>query len=50
MLLNDTSLCENDYIPNLVISKIHYHPKTLADERSSDLEFIEITNSNVYEI
>ena len=46
MLLNDTSLCENDYVPNLIISKIHYHPKTLADENSSDLEFIEITNSN----
>ena len=43
--LNNYSACSNPYIPSLVISKIHYYPQAITPELSSNLEFIEITNS-----
>ncbi len=36
--------CSNVPVPNLVISKIHYHPLASGGQTSNDLEFIEITN------
>jgi hypothetical protein len=36
--------CTNVSVPNLVVSKIHYNPKSASGNTSNDLEFIEITN------
>ena len=39
--------CYAEFIPSLVISKINYNPSTTVDfPKSSDLEFIEITNNS----
>ncbi|WP_439131833.1 CotH kinase family protein [Polaribacter sp.] len=38
--------CQNVSTPNLVISKIHYHPLEDGDYSSKKLEFIEITNNS----
>lgn len=38
--------CSNVSTPNLVISKIHYHPLKVGDYSSKKLEFIEITNNS----
>lgn len=42
--LNNFQACANPVVPNLVISKIHYHPKSDQGFSKDDLEFIEITN------
>jgi CotH kinase protein/Lamin Tail Domain len=42
--LNNAQACANPSVPNLVITKIHYHPRAANDQASNDLEFIEITN------
>ena len=43
--------CSIDFIPSLVITKINYNPATSVDfPKSSDLEFIEITNNSFKEI
>lgn len=42
--LNNFQACANPFVPNLVISKIHYHPKSDQGFSKDDLEFIEITN------
>jgi hypothetical protein len=45
-LVYDSS-CGFDFIPSLVITKINYNPATSVDfPKSSDLEFIEITNNS----
>jgi hypothetical protein len=38
--------CANPFIPQLVISRIHYHPKSVQGIAKDDLEFIEITNNS----
>ena len=39
--------CYEEFIPSLVITKINYNPSTTVDfPKSSDLEFIEITNNS----
>ncbi len=43
--LGDGMGCREIEVPNLVISKIHYHPSTPTGEGQKDLEFIEITNA-----
>jgi hypothetical protein len=42
--LNNFQNCANPAVPSLVISKIHYHPKSAQGFAKDDLEFIEITN------
>lgn len=42
--LSSNSSCANPAIPPLVISKINYNPLPVAEIKSDDLEFIEITN------
>lgn len=37
--------CANPTIPPLVITRIHYHPKSAQGFAKDDLEFIEITNN-----
>lgn len=44
--LNNFQACANPFIPKLVISKIHYHPKSDQGFAKDDLEFIEITNNS----
>ncbi|MBK8370732.1 MAG: CotH kinase family protein [Saprospiraceae bacterium] len=39
------SSCQFPVVPNLVISKIHYHPKETEWYTENQLEFIEITNA-----
>lgn len=38
--------CADPEVPNLVISKIHYHPKDEQGFAENDLEFIQITNNS----
>ena len=38
--------CEDEYVPNLVISRINYNPKPQGLVSSESLEFIEITNNS----
>lgn len=38
--------CANPTIPQLVINRIHYHPKAAQGFAKDDLEFIEITNKS----
>jgi len=38
--------CSNPILPQLVISRIHYHPKSAQGFAKDDLEFIEITNNS----
>lgn len=42
--IGSSSACTGVAVPNLVISKIHYNPKTAGGNTSENLEFIEITN------
>jgi hypothetical protein len=44
--LSNYQACANPEIPNLVISKIHYHPEDDEGFSENDLEFIEITNNS----
>ncbi len=44
--LGSSTNCQNVSTPNLVISKIHYHPLEDGDYSSKKLEFIEITNNS----
>ncbi|MEQ9300110.1 MAG: CotH kinase family protein [Cyclobacteriaceae bacterium] len=47
--LSSSSECSNPALPELVISKIHYHPNSDLFEED-DLEFIEITNRGTTEV
>jgi len=38
--------CQDEYVPNLVISRINYNPKSQGLVNSDMLEFIEITNNS----
>jgi hypothetical protein len=42
--LGDGTGCSGEEVPELVISKINYHPMTADGSGEKDLEFIEITN------
>ncbi len=42
--LTDFQACADPFIPQLVISKIHYHPKSEQGFDKDDLEYIEITH------
>jgi len=44
--LSNYSDCSNPFIPQLVISKINYHPNDSEGFESDDSEFIEITNNS----
>jgi spore coat protein CotH len=44
--LGSFAACENVAVPPLVITRIMYHPDTIAIFPSEDLEFIEITNNS----
>lgn len=44
--LADTGPCLDHQLPNLVISRIHYHPEDAGDVDGDDLEFIAITNQD----
>ena len=44
--LSNYQACANPEVPNLVISKIHYHPENEQGYAENDLEFIQITNNS----
>lgn len=44
--LPNPQACSNPVLPQLVISRIHYHPKAAGGFAKDDLEFIEITNNS----
>ena len=44
--LNSYEQCENESVPNLVISRINYNPKQIGMTNPDRLEFIEITNNS----
>lgn len=44
--IGSSNNCNNLSVPNLVISKIHYHPLEANGYSSKKLEFIEITNNS----
>lgn len=44
--IGSPSACMNPTMPNLVISRIHYHPLDQDDFASNELEFFEITNNS----
>lgn len=48
--IGNTNNCNSVSLPNLVFSKIHYHPLEDGDYSSKKLEFIEITNNSDQEI
>ncbi|WP_421895175.1 CotH kinase family protein [Marinoscillum sp.] len=43
--LGNGQACEGESVPNLVITRINYHPMTEDGKDEKDLEFIEITNT-----
>ncbi|VBB46718.1 Secreted protein with CotH, lamin and Por secretion system C-terminal sorting domains (fragment) [uncultured Paludibacter sp.] len=44
--LSNYTACANVSVPQLVISKINYHPTTSVENYEDSLEFIEITNNS----
>ncbi|HMM11209.1 MAG TPA: CotH kinase family protein [Bacteroidales bacterium] len=44
--LSGFQVCATPTVPQLVISRIHYHPKAAMGFSKDDLEFIEITNNS----
>jgi len=44
--LSNYQNCANPFVPELVINRIHYHPKAAQGFAKDDLEFIEILNNS----